>query len=171
MWLGHKWRGTLMKLRPFRAEDLDRLIELTIDTFAPFHDDSFRRVVGDAIWRHEQAQWREAYRSDVPTFHDPDRDRYVAVAERQQEIAGYVAWRINAVRRHGEVYLIAVAADHRGAGIGARLCEHAFSEMKAGGVEVVEIGTGGDPFHAPARAMYESLGCTPFPTAVYYKHL
>ena len=29
-------------------------------------------------------------------------------------------------------------------------------------VEVVTIGTGGtDSFHAPARALYESLGCVP----------
>jgi hypothetical protein len=30
--------------------------------------------------------------------------------------------------------------------------------MKAVGVQVVEVGTGGDAFHAGARALYESLG-------------
>ena len=41
-------------------------------------------------------------------------------------------------------------------------CASTPSEMRALGAEVVEIGTGGDPFHAPARALYEKLGCTPF---------
>ncbi|MFJ6853057.1 hypothetical protein ACIQM3_21460 [Streptomyces sp. NPDC091271] len=42
----------------------------------------------------------------------------------------------------------------------------AFGEMRKLGAEVVEIGTGGDPFHAPARALYESLGCVHIPVAV-----
>jgi hypothetical protein len=41
--------------------------------------------------------------------------------------------------------------------------------MLATGVEVVQIGTGGDPFHAPARALYERLGFTQVPVAVYLR--
>jgi hypothetical protein len=43
--------------------------------------------------------------------------------------------------------------------------------MRRDGAEVVEIGTGGDPIHAPARALYERLGCTPLPVTVYYRTL
>jgi hypothetical protein len=44
--------------------------------------------------------------------------------------------------------------------------------MKGKGVEVVTIGTGGtDAFHAPARALYESLGCVPVHVAFYFTHL
>jgi hypothetical protein len=39
------------------------------------------------------------------------------------------------------------------------------------GEVVVSIGTGGDDFHAPARALYESLGFTPFPTVNYTRAL
>lgn len=39
--------------------------------------------------------------------------------------------------------------------------------MKATGVNVVGIGTGEDDFHAPARALYESLGLTKIPIAAY----
>lgn len=160
-----------MRIRPYHREDRERLIELTIETFAPFHEESFRQAVGDVVWRHEQAHWREAYRADVPGLHDPDSHRYVAVAEHQDEILGYVAWHIDPTRHHGEVYIVAVAANHRGARVGTRLCEHAFEEMKARDVAIVEIGSGGDAFHAPARALYESLGCIPFPTVIYYKEL
>ena len=41
--------------------------------------------------------------------------------------------------------------------------------MKAGGVEVVALGTGGDPFHAAARSLCETLGFTPFPGVYYFK--
>ncbi|MFJ8933404.1 GNAT family N-acetyltransferase [Streptomyces sp. NPDC102364] len=43
--------------------------------------------------------------------------------------------------------------------------------MRLRGAEIVEIGTGGDPFHAPARALYEQLGCTQSPVAVYFRQL
>jgi hypothetical protein len=39
--------------------------------------------------------------------------------------------------------------------------------MRTSDVEVVQIGTGGDPFHAPARALYQRLGFTEVPVAVY----
>jgi hypothetical protein len=51
------------------------------------------------------------------------------------------------------------------------LLEHAFAHMKDRAVEVVSIGTGGDWFHAPARALYESVGCKPFPSVTYFKEL
>ncbi len=111
----------------------------------------------------------------MPTLHDPDKDKYVAVAEIQGHLVGYVAWcvawNIDAQRRHGMIELLAVAPAHRGRRLGTMLCEHAFADMTARNVEVVEIGTGGDPFHAPARALYKSLGCTLIPTAVYFKQL
>lgn len=54
---------------------------------------------------------------------------------------------------------------------GRQLCEHAMASMKGLGARIVEIGTGGDPFHAPARRLYESLGCAQIPVAVYFKEL
>ncbi len=55
--------------------------------------------------------------------------------------------------------------------MGAALCEHAFAQMRMLGAEVVEIGTGGDSFHAPARALYERLGFVPLPVVAYYRQL
>ncbi len=65
-----------------------------------------------------------------------------------------------------------MAATHRRGHIGTALCEHAFARMTEDDVEVVTIGTGGtDSFHAPARALYESLGCVPVHVAAYFKEL
>jgi hypothetical protein len=39
------------------------------------------------------------------------------------------------------------------------------------GMAVVVIGTGGDPGHAPSRALYGSLGYRLFPSAQYFSVL
>ena len=72
-------------------------------------------------------------------------------------------------RRHGEIDILAVSAEDRRRHVGAALCDHAVADMRVRDVEVVAIGTGGDWFQAPARALLESLGFTPFPGVVYVK--
>ncbi|WP_433169748.1 GNAT family N-acetyltransferase [Kribbella sp. CA-247076] len=93
------------------------------------------------------------------------------MAEEDDVLAGYVAWSVNSSGRNGTITILAVASEHRRANLGTALCEHAFDAMRQHGAEVVEIGTGGDDFHAPARALYESLGCVKLPVAVYYREL
>jgi len=41
--------------------------------------------------------------------------------------------------------------------------------MRAARVEVVELGTGSDDFHQPARQLYGKLGFSRIPVAVYLK--
>jgi len=43
--------------------------------------------------------------------------------------------------------------------------------MKECGMDLVEVGTGEDPGHAPARRSYEKAGYTPLPLVRYYKAL
>ncbi|MGV9877852.1 GNAT family N-acetyltransferase [Streptomyces sp. NPDC003006] len=95
----------------------------------------------------------------------------VAVAEVDDGIAGYVAWSVDPARRKGSVTILAVSAEYRRRHVGTTLCEHAFAQMRSLGAEAAEIGTGGDTFHAPARALYEGLGFTPLPVAVYSRLL
>jgi ribosomal protein S18 acetylase RimI-like enzyme len=160
-----------MLIRPFVQHDLARLTELTIETFRPFYEDYFRPLVGEAVFANQHGNWRDDYREQVADLHAPDRHKHVAVAETEDAIVGYVAWILDPARRNGSVTHLAVSAEHRRHHAGTALCEHAFCEMRSLGAEVVEIGTGGDPFHAPARALYEKLGCTPLPVAVYYRRL
>lgn len=160
-----------MLIRPFTPHDLARLVELTIDTFRPYFEESFRPAVGDVIFTNQHGDWRGDYRTQVAELHVPGEHKHVAVAEVDGDIAGYVAWSVDPARRNGGISHLAVAAGQRRAGAGRELCEHAFAAMRTAGAEVVEIGTGGDAFHAPARSLYESLGCTPFPVTYYYREL
>lgn len=160
-----------MHIRPFLPNDLARLIDLTIETFGPFYEESFRPRVGETVFAHQHGNWRDDYREEVPTLHDPSNGKFVAVAEIDSTVVGYVAWNVNASGKHGEIKVVAVSAENRRHHTGTDLCEHALAKMKAGGVEVVALGTGGDPFHAAARSLYESLGFTPFPGVYYFKAL
>lgn len=124
--------------------------------------------LGEQVFRHQHGRWIDDYRDELPILHAPEAGRHAAVAALEDgTIAGFVSWRLDAERRHGEIYLLAVSPRRRRQGTGLRLCQHAIAHMRAGEVEVVQIGTGGDPFHAPARALYERLGLTPVPVAVY----
>jgi ribosomal protein S18 acetylase RimI-like enzyme len=161
-----------MHIRTFTENDLAQVLDLTIETFGPFFEESFRPLMGDLIYTNQHADWRDDYRREVPKLHDPDQHKYVAVAESDRgDLAGYVAWSVDLSHRNGEISHLAVAATHRRQNLGATLCEHAFTNMRSQGAEVVMISTGGDPFHAPARALYESLQCTALPVAVYYRQL
>ncbi|MEV0385586.1 GNAT family N-acetyltransferase [Nonomuraea sp. NPDC050643] len=160
-----------MRIRPFVRPDLARVTDLTIETFRPFYEERFRPLVGEVIFANQHGDWRDDYREQVAELHDPARHRYVAVAESEDALAGYVAWGVDPARRNGTITHLAVSARHRRHHLGTALCEHAFADMRSRGADVVEIGTGGDPFHAPARALYERLGCVPLPVTVYYRQL
>ncbi|MED7948817.1 GNAT family N-acetyltransferase [Streptomyces sp. BE303] len=107
----------------------------------------------DQRHRSEIRDRRDEYREQVAKLHSPERHAYVAVAEAEDSIAGYIAWSVDPARGDGSVTILAVPAEHRRHHVGAALCEHAFDQMRTLGAEVVEISTGGDPFHAPARAL------------------
>jgi ribosomal protein S18 acetylase RimI-like enzyme len=157
-------------IREFRPSDLPTLVDLTIDVFGPFYEQSFRSMVPPKVFAHQHGAWADDYRKSVPKLHDPERDRRVAVAETDAgEIGGYVAWAVDLERRHGEIDILAVRESARRHGLGRGLCEHALTAMRKQNIEVVGVGTGGDWFHAPARALYESLGFHLIPVSMYLR--
>jgi GNAT superfamily N-acetyltransferase len=162
-----------VNIRSYHPGDLHALTELTIATFGPFYEDHFRPLVGEVIFAHQHGRWADDYRAMVPALHDPVAGKHVAVAETGDgAIAGYVGWTADPVKRHGEVVILAVAEARRRGHLGRALCQYAFDDMTQKNVEVVTIGTGGtDSFHAPARALYESMGFVPVHVAVYFRQL
>ena len=158
-----------MDIRPLDPVDLPGVLELTLDTFGPFYEESYRPTVGDEVFLNRHGGWRDDYRKHLAGAHDPTHGKYAAVATSKGLLAGYVAWWVQPEARHGEIDILAVARSARRQQCGRRLAQHAIDAMRSGGVDVVSIGTGGDPFHAPARALYESLGFTPFPNVIYTK--
>lgn len=161
-----------MHIRSFQSSDLRALVDLTIEVFGPFFEQSFRAMVPPEVYEHQHGDWAADYREAIPKLHDPEHGKHVAVAEGDDGLlAAYVGWHIDQERRHGEIDYLAVRESHRRHGLGRALSEHAMSAMRAHDVEVVTLGTGGDWFHAPARALYESLGFHLVPVAVYMRSL
>lgn len=160
-----------MHIRPYVAADLPVVVELTVETFRPFFEGHIQPFYGEDLFDHHHGQWQQEYRDELPTLHDPEARRWMAVAERDGAVAGLIAWNIAERSDHGRIYLLAVSEPYRRAQAGRRLCLHAIEAMKAAGVEVVELGTGEDAFHTPARALYESLGFLKVPIAGYIKKI
>jgi len=162
-----------MRIRPFVEADLSALVELTVETFRPLFEDEVRPAYGEELFALHHGRWQQDYRDELPTLHAPAAGRWIAVADIGDVPVGLVAWSIAAARPdHGRIELLAVAPPFRRADIGRRLCQHALAALKAGGVEVVELGTGGeDSFHAPARGLYESIGFLKVPIAGYIKRI
>ena len=108
---------------------------------------------------------------DIRPLTDADVDVWVADVDGVP--VGFVAvrWTEEGATAVGEVEMIAVAPASQRAGIASRLLDRAVTEIAWRGVALAVIGTGGDPGHAPARALYERHGFTGLPLVRYYRVL
>jgi GNAT superfamily N-acetyltransferase len=73
--------------------------------------------------------------------------------------------------RMGVIEIIGVDPDYQRRGISSRLTEFAAEHMRSHGMDIAVVETGGDPGHAPARAVYETAGFTLLPIARYFRLL
>ena len=86
-------------------------------------------------------------------------------------MVGFIAYELKATTKVGEVQMLAVHPAQQNRGIGTRLNDFALDRMRERGMVMAEVGTGGDPGHAPARRSYEKAGYTAMPLVRYYRAL
>jgi ribosomal protein S18 acetylase RimI-like enzyme len=156
-------------IRAYEPADRDAVIALSLRAWEPVFT-SVNGLLGDQLatalhgedWRAHQA----AEVSAALEHHD------AWVAESDGHIAGFAVTRIaDPDRAIGELHMLAVDPPHQRAGIGRALTDHATEVLRAAGMRVASLSTGGDPGHAPARALYEKSGYRLFPSAQYFKPL
>ena len=149
-------------LRPVDPGDVDRLVALALRAWAPVHA-SMAAVLGERLnariypdWAAEQAETVRA------ACADPELQVTVAV-DGEHTVLGFVAVLLRPADASGEIDLIAVdpAAGRRGAG--RALTDHALEQLRAAGCTLAVVATGGDPGHAPARALAAAAGFTGLP--------
>jgi GNAT superfamily N-acetyltransferase len=161
-----------IEIRPFEESDSETIVEFSLRAWEPVFE-SLRRVLGDAIFtRLHQPDWRTAQAESVRSSlaSSAERDVFVAVADGQP--VGFAAVLLNAFHeRMGVVDIIAVDPRYQRRGIARQLMERSTEHMRAQGMDIAAVGTGGDAGHGPARALYESLGYTALPGVRYLQLL
>jgi len=159
-----------MHIRDAEPRDLPALIDLTIETFRPLLEQHWPALIDPVVFAHDHGTWEQNYRDELPALLAPERDRYVTLAEDDSEIVGLAAWNVTEGVA-GRIQLVAVRPSAVRRGIGRAVCLAALEQMRARGVTVVHVGNGGDPFHAPARALYASLGFSALPIVDFSRSL
>jgi ribosomal protein S18 acetylase RimI-like enzyme len=159
----------MSSIRAFEPQDLDRIVELSLAAWAPVFA-SFRRLLGDQLFFLAYPDWRESQSRAVrSTCSSPETDVWVAIVDGCP--VGFVASRLKLASEPlaGEIEMIAVDPDCQRSGIATRLLEHAIEHLHEAGVSLIEVATGGDPAHTPARTLYERAGFRALPLARYYR--
>jgi GNAT superfamily N-acetyltransferase len=162
-----------IKIEPYKADQadhLDAIIRLSLRAWTPVFESIQNAMDLDVYQALYPEDWRVSQQKAVESVCTAD-GIHVWVAMDAGSITGFVAAKLDLGTRMGEIYMVAVDPDSQGRGIGSALIEFALDWMKAAGMSVAMVETGGDPGHAPARQTYEKLGFGLLPIARYFKKL
>ena len=158
------------RIRSYAATDAPDVVALSLRAWASVFD-SERAVMGDEIFeRLNGADWRRRQQKDVEDALADDH-MTVWVADVDGRAVGFVAAKLDPDQSIGEIYMLAVDPDHQRSGLGAELTTVATEWIRAAGLSIAMIDTGGDPGHEPARRLYEQAGYRPMPIVRYFKAL
>ncbi len=158
------------RIRVGDDRDIEALVGLSLLAWEPVFD-SFRQIMGPAIFPLAYPDWLAAQQQTVETYCKAQEDRVLLVAEADGRPIGFLTYELNHQSKTGEVMLLAVHPDYQNRGTGTELNMMALEQMKERGMKLAVVGTGGDPGHAPARRSYEKAGYTGLPLVRYYKDL
>lgn len=143
-------------IRPARPEDADRCGEIAVAAWLCVFE-SWREIIGEAVWERVFGDWEDRKRGSVIS-QVRDHTEHAIVTEVGGEIAGFITWRLHPEQGVGEISNNAVDPDFQGGGIGTAQVRWVLEHFRQEGMEAARVMTGGDPGHAPARAMYRKAG-------------
>ena len=144
-------------IRAANPADATRLEEVRRVAFAPVFA-SFRSILGEDIYNLAQAREDEAQAGYLTSLLAPGSEWEVYTAEHAGIVVGFISVRFSLDTAIGEIGLNAVHPDWAGKGLGTEMYRFAIERMRAAGMRVATVSTGGDPSHAPARRAYEKAG-------------
>ncbi len=159
-----------LQIRPVRDTDVEDLVQLSLLAWVPVFD-SFERILGLDIYTLIWPAWRISQRAVIETVCRDREKSSVLVAELEGSVVGFLAYELKLEDEVGEVQLLAVHPEYQSRGIGTALNRFALNEMRASGMRMARVETGGDPSHAPARRCYEKAGYTGLPLVRYFQDL
>ena len=153
--------------RRYVADDSTAVVDLSLAAWAPVFE-SFATVLGDDLYQRGHPDW-EIHQAAAVREAIERNDTWVAVTG--DRVVGFVNVVFDDEASSGEIYMIAVDPATQRQGIASQLTDVALDEMRARGLDLAIVATGGDPGHAPARRTYEKAGFTGCPQVWYAKLL
>ncbi len=153
-------------IRPFERRDLSRLHEIREAAYMPVFE-SFRSIVGEKIAAVALANAEREQGEFLNEICMVDSAHEVFVIERDAEIVAFCSITCDQETKVGVIDLNAVHPDYQGKGVGTWMYDYAVEQLRLVGMRVAEVGTGGDPSHAPARKAYAKAGFGPGIPSVY----
>jgi ribosomal protein S18 acetylase RimI-like enzyme len=159
-------------IRRILDADVQPVVALSLAAWTPVFA-GIEQELGSTLNRMLFPDWRATQAAAVEAVcRSPEHEVWVAVDDGDRPV-GFVALRYGDedATRAGEIDMVAVDPRCQRGGIGAALVKHAVDEIRAAGVGLAVLGTGGDPGHAPARALYEAMGFRPYRMVRYYQAL
>ena len=158
-----------MEIRPLREDDVDAVVAFGVEAWEPVFA-SFERELGPRIYAAMFPDWRASQAKVIADGCRADEHRTLVAVDDDRPVGFAVIGPVDEdAAKAGELHMIAVDPARQGEGIAAALMERALEEIRALGVDLAVIGTGGDAGHAPARALYERFGFRPLPLVRYYR--
>jgi len=156
------------QIRPLTSVDLEAVVDLSLLAWKPVFV-SFENILGTSIFDLlYRPHWREAQAAEVRKNCLVDGAESFVVTTADDVAVGFIVLEQDKDESLGVVEMIAVHPEHQRQGYARALMEFAIQRLRDQGLALINVGTGGDPGHAPARALYEAVGFTGVPLVSYY---
>lgn len=159
-----------MRIEAYTAERRSDILDLSIRAWRPVFDlyrPAVPAFVYDSFYPND---WESRQIEDLGRVLD-DEPESVHLAVDGDELLGWVSVRVHPEDSMGEIHVLAVDPRHQRKGVASALMNHADDLVRAAGMTMMMVETGGDPGHAGARAVYEGAGYERWPVARYFKNL
>ena len=147
------------RIRPYQRNDLLPVRAVAGRAFAPVFS-SLRTMVGEPL---ASLAYGSAERDQIARLNGlcaSDEIRNMLVVERAQRVIGFGHVVLDHDRKIGEVGLNAIDPPHQGKGFGRKLHAAMLDRMRAAGMCVATVATGGEDANAPALRAFLRAGFT-----------
>ncbi len=152
--------ANIEEYKPCDSEAIEQLVRAVWTMGADRQREiAYNRILGEP--------WQDKIAASVREYLGRPDVRVWTITENGR-LAGFTSVRIDAGTRLAEIGYNAVDPAFAGQGIGKKLLQWALDFLKSEGCAEIEVVTGMDPGHAPARAIYEGAGFKPFLRSVRY---
>jgi ribosomal protein S18 acetylase RimI-like enzyme len=152
------------------AADLPAIVTLSLAAWAPVFT-SFQQTLPAAVYQRLYPDWQQQQRDVVERYCRDTARNTTWVAVVGGVVAGFIVYTLEQETKQGVVELLAVDPAYQHLGLGTHLNRLVLDQMRAAGMTLALVSTGGDPGHAPARQTYEKAGYTALRNVLYVQAL